>query len=182
MSILFFCRDGQFAPVGERCDDPLLSTLEDPKTIELLLSVIFARPQEKEEESKKEDEGKSSCGYCESSLVNGISVLMALLESRSQAPSQILITTTTICRFKNWALLCETFCNYRLFLTRRQPLFVGGCVSSASAGFSAATMYGGGMAAGAVDPNGGAEGCSTPEEAEKQQRLLDATIAAILPK
>ncbi len=137
-------RDGQFAPVNERCDDPLLTTLEDPKTIELLLSVIFAKPGGGDQQQQQEED---ECAYCESSLVNGISVLMALLESR------------------------------------RQPATVSpGMVNSASAGFSAATMFGVGAGGAAVDPSNGSEGSSTPEEAEKQQRLLDATIAAILPR
>ncbi len=77
-----FDRDGQFAPANERCEDPLLATLEDPKTIELLLSVIFTKAEREQRPAGEEEEGGEGCEYCESSLVNGISVLMALLECR----------------------------------------------------------------------------------------------------
>jgi len=71
VEILRVSRDNQFAPANERCDDPLLAKLEDPATIELLLSVVFA------------DDG-SQRARCESAIVNGIFVLMALLDSRRQ--------------------------------------------------------------------------------------------------
>ncbi len=57
--------------------------MEDPKTIELLLSVIFAKPQQQEQQGSEED---AECCYSESSLVNGITVLMALLEVRRLPP------------------------------------------------------------------------------------------------
>lgn len=68
--ILKVCRDGQAVPVNERCHDPLLETLESGDTIKLLLNTMF----------------KDGRGHCESSLVNGISFLLVLLETRQAQP------------------------------------------------------------------------------------------------
>lgn len=136
-------------PANERCDDPLLNTLEDPATIELLLSVIFDKKVGGPEngdggEGAAEDavsEGGGGC-YCESSLVNGISILMALLESRRQQSA-------------------------------------AASMASAVAGVSAATFNA--ATSGQGMDSSGMEGVS-PEEVEKQQKILDATIKAILPR
>ena len=38
----------RYVPANERCDDPLLNTIEDPATIELLLGVMFDEPKQEE--------------------------------------------------------------------------------------------------------------------------------------
>ena len=73
IEILRVSRDAQYTPVNERCDDPLLNTLEDPKTVDLLLEVMFKR-------SGNESGGE----FVESTLVNGIQILLTLVESRRQ--------------------------------------------------------------------------------------------------
>ena len=62
-------------PASDRCVDRLLATLESPATVELLLNTMFGSPN---------DDDSSSDKHCpsESVLVNGISVLLALLENR----------------------------------------------------------------------------------------------------
>ncbi len=64
----------QYMPASDRCNDRLLATLENPATVELLLNTMFGSP----------DEDSSLDKHCpsESVLVNGISVLLALLENR----------------------------------------------------------------------------------------------------
>ena len=116
IEILRVSRDGQFAPPNERCEDPLLETLESPDTIRMLLDIMF----------------KPDVSPCESSLVNGISVLLVLLESRKQQPQQIIPTNM----------------------------------------FSAS----------AYNPAGSDPELTSPEELEKQQKVLVASIQAILPR
>ncbi len=80
IEMLRVARDGQLAPANERCDDPLLNTLEDTRTIQLLLDVILP----------KDDSESTSKGNKPSAIVNGICVLMALLEARQpSAPAPL---------------------------------------------------------------------------------------------
>ena len=68
----------QYMPASDRCEDRLLATLENPSTVELLLNTMFGSPT-------NDSSSSSSCEkHCptESVLVNGISVLLALLENR----------------------------------------------------------------------------------------------------
>lgn len=60
-------------PASERCNDPLLATLENPATVELLLNSMFANPTPDSTEKHIPSE---------SVIVNGICVLLALLENR----------------------------------------------------------------------------------------------------
>ncbi len=69
IEMLRVSRDAQHLPPGERCEDAILATIEHPDTVKLLLEVIF----EDEEESGSKNE---------SSLVNGIAILLAILEWR----------------------------------------------------------------------------------------------------
>ena len=73
IEVLRASRDGQYMPASERCNDPLLATLESPATVELLLNTMFAGPSPDSEEKHSPSE---------SVVVNGISVLLALLENR----------------------------------------------------------------------------------------------------
>jgi hypothetical protein len=43
IEILRVARDGQYVPANDRCDDPLLNTLENAETVDLLLSIIFGK-------------------------------------------------------------------------------------------------------------------------------------------
>lgn len=60
-------------PASERCNDPLLATLENPATVELLLNTMFSNP---------DPDSTEKYTPSESVLVNGICVLLALLENR----------------------------------------------------------------------------------------------------
>ena len=43
IEVLRVSRDGQYAQAADRCEDPLLNTLESGETVELLLKIIFGR-------------------------------------------------------------------------------------------------------------------------------------------
>jgi len=73
IEILRTSRDGQYMPASERCNDPLLATLENPATVELLLNSMFSNPTPDSTEKHIPSE---------SVIVNGICVLLALLENR----------------------------------------------------------------------------------------------------
>jgi hypothetical protein len=68
IEILRASRDGQYMPASERCNDPLLATLENPLTVELLLNTMFSNPSPDSAEKHVPSE---------SVIVNGICVLVS---------------------------------------------------------------------------------------------------------
>ena len=124
VELLRVSRDAQYVPASERCDDPLLAVLESPSTVTLVLDTMFKHiDAEKSAAAADEDFYPSACN--ESVIVNGVTVLLAVLETRK-------------------------------------------AVNSDDAG---------------SNPLGGAgEGAAGSEDSVKQQALLDAAIAAILPR
>lgn len=127
IEILRVSRDGQYVPANERCDDPLLNTLESPETVDSLLAVIFGTRNKNEEQASRPPP--------ESAVVNGISILLALLETRKAVNNDTM---------------------------------------------SAMVSYG----LGGPDPNSNCDPSDSglsPEDAAKQEAILEATIKSILP-
>jgi serine/threonine-protein phosphatase 6 regulatory subunit 3 len=89
IEILRVSRDSQYAPASDRFDDPLLNTLESGETVQLLLKIIFGQHVEDSsdngEEKKKDSEDSNPAHPPHSVISNGISILLALLETRSTA-------------------------------------------------------------------------------------------------
>jgi len=140
-------QDAQDVAASERCDDPLLAVLESPSTVTLILDTMFKHIDitKGEESSSGETSGggpaeaiSSSCH--DSAIVNGVTVLLAVLESRKNAASGLN----------------------------------GG--NSEDGGGTDSDGGGGGTGGG----SGG--GSNAADEAVRQQRLLDETVGAILPR
>lgn len=70
IAIFPMAREEEYQTVTEKVEDPLLQTLEDPATVDLLLDVMFTPHPETET-------------YCESSIINGIAILLSLLKARN---------------------------------------------------------------------------------------------------
>jgi len=104
VELLRVSRDAQYVPARERCHDPLLAVLEAPSTITLILDTIFKhipQPQPIVEDAANDAKASSLPGALggaaavveapaacnDSSIVNGVTVLLALLESRKAAVS-----------------------------------------------------------------------------------------------
>jgi len=88
IEILRVSRDSQYAPASDRFDDPLLNTLESGETVELLLKIIFGQVENSPddgEEKKKDNEDSNPVHPPHSVIFNGISILLALLETRTAA-------------------------------------------------------------------------------------------------
>lgn len=74
IEILRVSRDGQYAQPSDRFPDPLLTTIESAETVNLLLRIIFG---------KGLDDCTSEDPVPHSVIANGISILLALLETRT---------------------------------------------------------------------------------------------------
>ena len=84
IEILRVCRDSQYAPVSDRFEDPLLNTLECAETVELILKIIFGKVNENDSSEKSSSEEETvSTPPPDSVITNGISILLALLETRA---------------------------------------------------------------------------------------------------
>ena len=83
IEILRVCRDSQYAPVSDRFEDPLLNTLECAETVELILKIIFGKVNEDDSEKSSSEEETVSTPPPDSVITNGISILLALLETRA---------------------------------------------------------------------------------------------------
>ena len=84
IEILRVCRDSQYAPVSDRFDDPLLNTLEAADTVDLILKIIFGKVND--QEAIEPDSDEKLCLTTpppDSVITNGISILLALLETRT---------------------------------------------------------------------------------------------------
>ena len=79
IEILRVSRDSQYAPVSDRCEDPLLNTLESSETLELILKIIFGKNLQESAEEKNPISGIPP----DSVITNGISIILALLETRT---------------------------------------------------------------------------------------------------
>lgn len=103
IEILRTSLDSQHMPASERCNDPLLATLENPATVELLLNTMFSNPDPDATEKHTPSE---------SVLVNGICVLLALLENRkavklTENGAEIAAgTTASVTIFQSAATFC----------------------------------------------------------------------------
>lgn len=81
IEILRVSRDGQYAQPSDRFPDPLLNTIESAETVDLLLKIIFGKSVD--DCSTNEEEDNSSTVVPHSVIANGISILLALLETRT---------------------------------------------------------------------------------------------------
>merc|ERR1712223_1061809 len=87
IEILRVSRDSQYAPASDRFDDPLLNTLESAETVQLLLKIVFGQHVEDDDNTGQKDDEKEGSAMIplppHSVISNGISILLALLETRT---------------------------------------------------------------------------------------------------
>ena len=83
IEILRVCRDSQYAPVSDRFDDPLLNTLEAADTVDLILKIIFGKVNDPSKEAIEDRDDVNLTPPPDSVITNGISILLALLETRT---------------------------------------------------------------------------------------------------